>query len=426
MDFGEKSAVRAQISVSANEADSSGEHLQIFPEYAHHLGWIKHCYHRILGVWRHTGGRGHHPMGLRHRMRGLEGLFGGDPGFSSKNKCKVPNPPSVIPDKREEDIMPNQNLPCADNRYRPLCQELFGRRENQVRLTFSEIEEILGGSLPNSARQYPAWWSNQKNVQGRPQAAAWRNAGFKVDGVSLEGEWVEFRRLEEGTRENAVDAVWQMRQNNQNRQNNPESSRFSKGKFCSGGGVFDLVSEFAQLVGRGEIEIYNEFSLQHEFGVFLRGKMSGKKIQFERNVSYFGFQDPDFVKKEIDLVVFDADVREMELAVEFKFPRNGQTPEQMYSFCKDVVFCEQLVRSGFAAGAAVLFADDQGFWQGRRVDGIYQYFRGDGKLKGVIRKPTGGGNEQIKIEGDYEIQWNDTGGGLRFVVVEINSGDFSG
>lgn len=47
------------------------------------------------------------------------------------------------------------------------------------------------------------------------------------------------------------------------------------------------IADFAQAVGRGEIEIYNEFSLQHELGIFLRASLPGCKVQFERNVSHF-------------------------------------------------------------------------------------------------------------------------------------------
>lgn len=51
----------------------------------------------------------------------------------------------------------------------------------------------------------------------------------------------------------------------------------------------NAINEFAQAIGRGEINIYNEFSLQHELGIFLRTKISGCKVEFERNVSYFNF-----------------------------------------------------------------------------------------------------------------------------------------
>lgn len=33
------------------------------------------------------------------------------------------------------------------------------------------------------------------------------------------------------------------------------------------------------------IDLYNEFSLQHELGIFLREALTPYKVQFERNVS---------------------------------------------------------------------------------------------------------------------------------------------
>lgn len=48
-----------------------------------------------------------------------------------------------------------------------------------------------------------------------------------------------------------------------------------------------LVSDFFKLVTRQNIEIYNEFSLQHELGIFLREALPTYKVQFERNITFF-------------------------------------------------------------------------------------------------------------------------------------------
>lgn len=57
-----------------------------------------------------------------------------------------------------------------------------------------------------------------------------------------------------------------------------------------------------------------------------------------------------------------------------KYPRNGQYPEQMYSFCKDILFIEQLKQAGFARTLLIIFADDPLFYNGYG-GGIYDYFR---------------------------------------------------
>jgi len=49
----------------------------------------------------------------------------------------------------------------------------------------------------------------------------------------------------------------------------------------------NLIAEFVETIRSGQTEIYNEFSLQHELGIFLRQKIPASKVQFERNVTHF-------------------------------------------------------------------------------------------------------------------------------------------
>ena len=49
-----------------------------------------------------------------------------------------------------------------------------------------------------------------------------------------------------------------------------------------------LLYEFMDMVEIGEIEVYNEFSLQHELGIYLRNRLEDYKVQFERNTKFFG------------------------------------------------------------------------------------------------------------------------------------------
>ena len=131
-----------------------------------------------------------------------------------------------------------------------------------------------------------------------------------------------------------------------------------------------LIESFAEKVCAGEVEIYNESSLQHELGIFLRNRLQNMKIQFERNVSYFRLSNINFVKKEIDISVFEIKDNTifLEAAIELKYPRNGQYPEQMFSFCKDIQFAEQLKQAGFQNAFVVIFADDHLFYEGNEVD----------------------------------------------------------
>jgi len=65
----------------------------------------------------------------------------------------------------------------------------------------------------------------------------------------------------------------------------------------------EAIDEFFEQVATGTIEIYNECSLQHELGIFLRlaMPMGQFKVQFERPVSFFSLNKSAFVKNEIDL-----------------------------------------------------------------------------------------------------------------------------
>ena len=179
-----------------------------------------------------------------------------------------------------------------------------------------------------------------------------------------------------------------------------------------------IVEQLVSDLKSGRTEIYNEFSLQHEIGILMRQALPEQRVQFERNISFFGYDKTGFEKREIDISVF-ASAENPLRAVELKFPRNGQHPEQMFSFCKDIVFLEQLVRAGFGAGYFLAFAEHPLFYEGQS-DGIYAYFRGGLPLTGEIKKPTGSGNKTVTIQGSYQIDWKPVFGDLKYVLIEIS------
>lgn len=180
-----------------------------------------------------------------------------------------------------------------------------------------------------------------------------------------------------------------------------------------------LIAKFFSYAEMESIEIYNEFSFQHELGIFLRKELDGYKIQFERNVSYFSIYSKT-TKKEIDISIFNNDKTE-KYAIELKHPLNGQYPEQMYSFVKDIKFMEELKENGFKKNAVVTLVSDRPFYQGQKNDGIYKYFREEYKVYGDIFKPTGAkkGKEFISIKGDYSFAWQSLNGDEKYFVIEI-------
>jgi hypothetical protein len=81
-------------------------------------------------------------------------------------------------------------------KYDPLLNYLVELPQDQVevKLTFSEIENIISNTLPKSAYIYTAWWANE-GVGRHVQAKAWMRAGWEVDTVDLADEWVRFVRM---------------------------------------------------------------------------------------------------------------------------------------------------------------------------------------------------------------------------------------
>ena len=181
--------------------------------------------------------------------------------------------------------------------------------------------------------------------------------------------------------------------------------------------LYELIeSFFIKLENSLEIEVYNEFSLQHELGIFLRNQMPEYKVQFERNVSYFNICGST-TKKEMDIVVFNQEKTEI-YSIELKYPRNGQYPEQLYSFTKDIAFAEELVRVGFKKAYAVTLVDDKNFYSGLKTVGIYGYYRNSEILSGRTYKPTGKtkGREFIDVFGSYQIVWKGCGERKYYIV----------
>ena len=165
---------------------------------------------------------------------------------------------------------------------------------------------------------------------------------------------------------------------------------------------------FEYVKSNNEVELYNEFSLQHELGIYLRKQLAPDyKVQFERNVSFFDIKS-ETVKKEIDIVIFTED-KTKRYAIELKYPRNGQYPEQMYAFVKDIRFVEELKKEEFTGTCAVALVEDKPFYSdsGRSTNPIYGYFRGGETIEKEIKKPTGEGKEEdsIRIGGAYQIKW---------------------
>lgn len=180
-----------------------------------------------------------------------------------------------------------------------------------------------------------------------------------------------------------------------------------------------IVHDFFQNVKVNGVEIYNEFSFQHELGIYLRSRFPNYKIQFERNISFFT-NDTRTVKKEIDIVIYNADQSE-KYAIELKHPLNGQYPEQMYSFAKDIKFMEELKDRDFNKTACVVLVSDRPFYEGKVNNGIYKYFREEFAVYGDVYKPTGTrkGIDFISLSRRHTVKWIRLDDIRRYFCIEI-------
>lgn len=185
----------------------------------------------------------------------------------------------------------------------------------------------------------------------------------------------------------------------------------------------NIIDDFFKHAKTSRLEIYNEFSLQHEMGFYLRSflqknNLTEYKIQFERNVSFFT-PDNRTIKKEIDIAIFDG--KKEKYAIELKCPINGQYPEQMYSFIKDIKFMEELLERGFTKAACVALVSGSPFYEGRIKTGIYKYYRLEHAIYGDIYKPTGQSKQDkfLSLTGRYEFEWQDFDSDRKYYIIDI-------
>ncbi len=79
------------------------------------------------------------------------------------------------------------------SKYTPLREHLDAQPHDHIPMSFTEIEQLLGFSLPAS-KQYPAWWSN--NPSNNPMTREWLDAGFETENVNTPAGQLVFRRVE--------------------------------------------------------------------------------------------------------------------------------------------------------------------------------------------------------------------------------------
>lgn len=166
-----------------------------------------------------------------------------------------------------------------------------------------------------------------------------------------------------------------------------------------------LIENFFEYLKEETLEIYNEFSFQHELGIYLRKLDKNKeyKIEFERNIktvltpkvfeNLLKKYENDVIegktKREIDIYIENKSTKE-QYAIELKFPKNGAYPEQMLKFLSDMKFMQILKNVGFTKTYCVTIVglnnkdieetnkkyNPKLFYEGKPKEGhIFRYFR---------------------------------------------------
>lgn len=80
------------------------------------------------------------------------------------------------------------------SRYERLKHVLKNSPTTEWRVSFRQLEEAIGVTLPASAYKYPAWWSN--NSSNSVMTKVWLEAGWRTRDVDVPGQKVTFYRVE--------------------------------------------------------------------------------------------------------------------------------------------------------------------------------------------------------------------------------------
>lgn len=78
-------------------------------------------------------------------------------------------------------------------KYEPLGQFLKKQKADHIKMSFAEIEELIGAKLPKSSKSHRAWWSN--NPTNNVMTKEWLSAGFETVDVELDCERLVFRKI---------------------------------------------------------------------------------------------------------------------------------------------------------------------------------------------------------------------------------------
>ncbi len=311
--------------------------------------------------------------------------------------------------------------------YSPFASFIKSQKNDSITCTFSQIEQILGKSMPSSAYKHLAWWSNSPT---HPLMKEILSAGWMSKKANLKNKTISFYKdssskqklanIKKGVKKQKH-VINLLKEREYLKQRDLRLQDSKPDFIINGKNIYfeHLLDEFVSHITKGKTEIYNEASVQYELTMFLREKIPNYKIQLERNVKFFNLEKKNFVKKEIDIVLFN-NSQSKKFAIEIKFPVNGETPIQMFHFCQDIKFLEQLKESGFTDNFFLALTPHNSFWNDDGKKGtIYEKFRKEKELYGEIKNQIGVSTEKVNLNGRYRINWLSVNDKVRFFVMRV-------
>jgi hypothetical protein len=80
------------------------------------------------------------------------------------------------------------------SKYDKLTEFLSEISEDRICLTFDEVDSLVDGGLPESARNHRPWWANRTEGRGS-QNLSWQSVGWETRDVDMDLDEVTFVRV---------------------------------------------------------------------------------------------------------------------------------------------------------------------------------------------------------------------------------------
>jgi hypothetical protein len=80
------------------------------------------------------------------------------------------------------------------SKYDSLARFLAEIDEDSITLSFSRINDLLDGGLPQSAYDHRPWWANRNDGAGS-QNQGWQSVGWESSDVEMDAQKVTFNRV---------------------------------------------------------------------------------------------------------------------------------------------------------------------------------------------------------------------------------------